>query len=100
LRRVKTLIGTGGESRLVEKWYPATVGECEMRSPDGCQKWVKAVEDEDPEARVAKILRLLEEPTIYFARDPDWQQWYRALDQYTASHHPPTKRLVTWPTVT
>lgn len=37
-------------------------------------------EDEDPEARVAKILRLLEEPTIYFARDPDWQQWYRALD--------------------
>jgi hypothetical protein len=37
-------------------------------------------EDEDPEARVAKILRLLDEPTIYFARDPDWQQWYRALD--------------------
>jgi hypothetical protein len=37
-------------------------------------------EDEDPEARVAKILRLLEEPTIYFARDRDWQQWYRALD--------------------
>src|SRR5829696_2593411 len=37
-------------------------------------------EDEAPEARVAKILRLLEEPTIYFARDPDWQQWYRALD--------------------
>ena len=37
-------------------------------------------EDEDPEARVAKILRLLEEPTIYFARDPDWQQWYRALN--------------------
>jgi hypothetical protein len=36
-------------------------------------------EDEDPEARVAKVLRLLEEPTIYFARDPDWQQWYRAL---------------------
>jgi hypothetical protein len=36
--------------------------------------------DEDPEARVAKILRLLEEPTIYFARDPDWQLWYRALD--------------------
>jgi hypothetical protein len=37
-------------------------------------------EDEDPKARVAKILRLLEEPTIYFARDRDWQQWYRALD--------------------
>jgi hypothetical protein len=37
-------------------------------------------EDEDPEARVAKILRLLEEPTIYFARDQDWQQWYRALN--------------------
>ena len=37
-------------------------------------------QDEDPEARVAKILRLLEEPTIYFARDPDWHQWYRALD--------------------
>jgi hypothetical protein len=37
-------------------------------------------EDEEPEARVAKILRLLEEPTIYFARDRDWQQWYRALD--------------------
>jgi hypothetical protein len=37
-------------------------------------------QDEDPEARVVKILRLLEEPTIYFARDRDWQQWYRALD--------------------
>ena len=37
-------------------------------------------EDEEPEARVGKVLRLLEEPTIYFARDPDWQQWYRALD--------------------
>ena len=37
-------------------------------------------EDEEPEARVAKVLRLLEEPTIDFARDPDWQQWYRALD--------------------
>src|SRR5512132_4148654 len=37
-------------------------------------------EDEEPEARVVKILRLLEEPTIYVARDPDWQQWYRALD--------------------
>jgi hypothetical protein len=37
-------------------------------------------QDEDPEARIAKILRLLEEPTIYFARDHDWQQWYRALD--------------------
>ncbi len=36
--------------------------------------------DEDPEARVGKILRLLEEPTIYLARDPDWQHWYRALD--------------------
>jgi hypothetical protein len=36
--------------------------------------------DEEPEARVAKILRLLEEPTIYFAHDRDWQQWYRALD--------------------
>jgi hypothetical protein len=35
--------------------------------------------DEEPAARVAKILRLLDEPTIYFARDPDWQQWYRAL---------------------
>jgi hypothetical protein len=41
---------------------------------------LRAHKDEDPEARVAKILRLLEEPTIYFARDPDWQQWYRALD--------------------
>jgi hypothetical protein len=37
-------------------------------------------QDEDPEARVAKILRLLEEPTIHLARDPDWQHWYRALD--------------------
>jgi hypothetical protein len=36
--------------------------------------------DEEPEARVAKILRLLKEPTIYFARDRDWQQWYRAVD--------------------
>jgi hypothetical protein len=36
-------------------------------------------EDEEPEARVAKILRLFEEPAIYFARDRDWQQWYRAL---------------------
>jgi hypothetical protein len=41
---------------------------------------LRAHEDEDPEARVAKILRLLEEPTIYFARDRDWQHWYRALD--------------------
>jgi hypothetical protein len=41
---------------------------------------LRAHKDEDPEARVAKILRLLEEPTIYFARDRDWQQWYRALD--------------------
>jgi hypothetical protein len=37
-------------------------------------------QDEDPEARVAKILRLFEEPAIYFARDQDWQRWYRALD--------------------
>jgi len=37
-------------------------------------------DDEAPEVRVGKILRLLEEPTIYFARDRDWQQWYRALD--------------------
>src|SRR3954452_23628566 len=37
-------------------------------------------QDEEPEARVGKILRLLEEPTIYFARERDWQQWYRALD--------------------
>jgi hypothetical protein len=41
---------------------------------------LRAHEDEDPEARVGKILRLLDEPTIYFARDRDWQQWYRALD--------------------
>jgi hypothetical protein len=41
---------------------------------------LRSDEDEDPEARVAKILRLLEEPTIYFARDRDWQEWYRALD--------------------
>ena len=37
-------------------------------------------QDEEPDARVGKILRLLEEPSIYFARDRDWQQWYRALD--------------------
>jgi hypothetical protein len=37
-------------------------------------------DDEEPKARVAKILGLLEEPTIYFARDRDWQQWYRAID--------------------
>jgi len=37
-------------------------------------------QDEEPEARVTKILRLLQEPTIYFARDRDWQQWYQALD--------------------
>jgi len=37
-------------------------------------------QDDEPEARVTKILRLLEEPTIYFARDRDWQQWYRAVD--------------------
>ena len=36
--------------------------------------------DEEPEARVSKILRLLEEPSIYFARDRDWQEWVRALD--------------------
>jgi hypothetical protein len=37
-------------------------------------------QDEEPEVRVTKILRLLEDPTIYFARDRDWQQWHRALD--------------------
>jgi hypothetical protein len=37
-------------------------------------------DDEEPGVRVGKILRLLEEPTIYFARDRDWQQWYRAID--------------------
>ena len=37
-------------------------------------------QDEEPEARVTKILRLLQEPTIYFARDRDWQQWYQAID--------------------
>jgi hypothetical protein len=37
-------------------------------------------DDEPPEARVGKILRLIEGPTIYFARDSDWQQWYRALN--------------------
>ena len=36
---------------------------------------LRSHEDEEPEARVAKILRLLEEPTIYFARDRDWQHW-------------------------
>jgi hypothetical protein len=41
---------------------------------------LRTQKDEEPEARVAKILRLLEEPTIYFARDRDWQRWYRALD--------------------
>jgi hypothetical protein len=41
---------------------------------------LRTQEHEEPEARVAKILRLLDEPTIYFARDRDWQQWYRALD--------------------
>ena len=51
-------------------------------------------EDEDPEARVAKILRLLEEPTIYFARDRDWQQWYRALDP-VHGEPPPACQLLT-----
>jgi hypothetical protein len=37
-------------------------------------------EDEETEARVSKIFRLLEEPALYFARDRDWQQWSRALD--------------------
>jgi hypothetical protein len=41
---------------------------------------LRSHEDEQPEARVSKILRLLEEPTIYFAHDRDWQQWYQALD--------------------
>jgi hypothetical protein len=41
---------------------------------------LRSQEDEEPEVRVMKILRLLEEPTIYFAHDRDWQQWYRALD--------------------
>ena len=41
---------------------------------------LRSYQDEEPEARVTKILRLLEEPTIYFARDRDWQQWYQALD--------------------
>jgi hypothetical protein len=44
---------------------------------------------EEPEARVSKILRLLEEPTIYFARDRDWQQWYQAL-QPVHGEPPPT----------
>ena len=56
-------------------------------------------EDEDPKARVTKVLRLLEEPTIYFARDPDWQQWYRALDPVHGEPPSSTKRLVTWPNV-
>jgi hypothetical protein len=41
---------------------------------------LRTQQDEERQVRVAKILRLLEEPTIYFARDRDWQQWYRALD--------------------
>ena len=50
-------------------------------------------EDEDPEARVAKILRLLDEPTIYFARDPDWQQWHRALNP-AQSEPPPIEETI------
>src|SRR4029453_8948089 len=37
-------------------------------------------QDEDPEDRVSKIPRLLEEPTTYVSRDPDWQQLHRALN--------------------
>ena len=54
---------------------------------------LRAHDDEDPEARVAKILRLLEEPTIYFARDRDWQQWYRALDP-VHGEPPPTEETI------
>jgi hypothetical protein len=49
--------------------------------------------DEEPEARVAKILRLLEEPTIYFARDRDWQHWHRALDP-THGEPPPVDETI------
>jgi len=45
-------------------------------------------QEEEPEAGVTKILRLLEEPTIYFARDRDWQRWYRALDPVHAEPPP------------
>ena len=56
-------------------------------------------QDEDPEARVAKILRLLEEPTIYFAEIRTGSSGIGPSTQYTASHHPSTRRLVTWPNV-
>jgi hypothetical protein len=56
-------------------------------------------QDEDPEARVAKILRLLEEPTIYFARDRTGSSGIGPWTQYTASHHPSRRRSVTWPNV-
>jgi hypothetical protein len=50
-------------------------------------------QDEEPEARVTKILRLLEDPTIYFARDQDWQQWHRALDP-VHSEPPPVDETI------
>ena len=57
-------------------------------------------EDEDPEARVAKILRLLEEPTISTLREiRTGSSGIGPSTQYTASHHPSTRRLVTWPNV-
>jgi hypothetical protein len=54
---------------------------------------LRSYEDEEPETRVAKILRLLEEPTVYFARDRDWQHWYRALDP-VHGEHPPTDDMM------
>lgn len=50
-------------------------------------------QDEEPEARVTKILRLLQEPTIYFARDRNWQQWYQALDPVHGEPPPVDDRI-------
>ena len=58
---------------------------------------LRAHDDEDPEARVAKILWLLEEPTIYFAKIETGSSGTGPWIQYTASHHPPRRRSVTWP---
>jgi len=56
-------------------------------------------EDEDPEARVAKILRLLEEPTIYFGEIRTGSSGIGPSTHHKASHHPSRRRLVTWQNV-
>jgi hypothetical protein len=56
-------------------------------------------QDEKPEARVAKILRLLEEPLSTLREIETGSSGIGPSTQYMASHHPSMRRLVTWPNV-